>query len=161
LGFQPEILYSAQGGKTKLSDLLTSSLGEDVTGGNATLNYGYLNVPLLLEFKPAKGLGILIGPQVGFLLSKSTTSDGVTVSGNTLDEAFKEQGINYPFKKLDLSLAIGVQYWITEKMHVGLRYNLGLTNSFSTTSTDVESGITGAAKGWKNGVIQIGLGYAF
>ncbi|MCL2596100.1 MAG: PorT family protein [Paludibacter sp.] len=148
LGFQPEILYSAQGGKIKTSD----NLGPVETG---SVNYSYINIPLLLEIKPVQNLGILVGPQIGLQVGKSMKAGNEKVSGADLDNYFKDAGIDKPFNTFDFSVAVGAQYCIMNSLYIGARYNYGITNSLDKT-------IDGASvKGWKNGVIQISVGYAF
>ena len=152
LGFQPEVLFSMQGGKHKASALF----GEfDDELGNAKMSYklGYISVPLLLEVKPVANLGILVGPQFGYNVTRSATAeyDGEkeTISGKDFDEDFME------LQKFDVGVAMGLQYSITDNLHIGARYYLGLMYGIDES----EDGAT--VKGFKNGVIQVSLGFSF
>jgi len=166
IGFQPELLFSMQGGKQKPGSLFSEELEDiDIFGNvNVSFQLGYVQVPLLMEIKPAAGLGILVGPQVGYNIIRKAiaTYDGVseTVSGVDFDDMFGgefgEDG-NW-FKKLDAGLVVGLQYTI-QKLTIGARYNLGFTNGFDMSIT--EDGMKMSAKGWKSNVFQIGLGFSF
>lgn len=72
LGIQPEVLYSAKGYSGQGSDLINGSYSY-----NSRLNY--LDVPILLQFKPSPNLYLLGGPEYSYLLSSSYTfTNGVT-----------------------------------------------------------------------------------
>jgi hypothetical protein len=149
-GFQPELLFSMQGGKQKVNSTLTG-------GQSATVDFtfDYLNVPILLEIKPIPNLGILVGPQVGLNVYKSAASEGETVSGSDFDEAFGDEA----FQSIDFAVAFGVQYTLIEHLTIGARYNLGLTNAYSDSET--ENGVTANASGWKNNSLQVSVGWRF
>ena len=155
--FQPELLFSTQGGKQKPNSLL------DMGNAKVSYKFNYLLIPLLLEFKPVDKLGILLGPQLGFNVSRSATStlDGEkeTISGSDFDDAFTGDNGEKILKNFDASLAIGLQYALAEKVTIGARFNLGLTNSLSYSTT--EEGMKISEKGWKNNVFQIGIAYSF
>ena len=53
---QPELYYSSEGAKSK-------------SNSDASLNLGYLNVPVLLQYMFDNGFRIEAGPQIGFLMS--------------------------------------------------------------------------------------------
>src|SRR5512135_3364883 len=61
---QPEIMYSGEGAKTTES------------GMDFTLNQGYLNVPVLFQYRHSSGFLAETGPQIGFLLSAKVKSGG-------------------------------------------------------------------------------------
>ena len=167
-GVQPEVLFSMQGGKQKLNSEVGGFGGEIPEGADIAFNYvfDYINVPVLFEFKPIAGLGILVGPQVGFNIYKSQTTtlklDGTTISETTLKNAELEDSMKAtldenPYKKIDVALVFGVQYSIW-KLHVGVRYNIGLTNSFSVEHT--EPGMKAQVDGMKNSALQLSIGYS-
>ena len=56
---QPELMYSAQGGKSD----------------NAKTSLNYLNIPVMAKYYVAKAFNVEAGPQIGFLLSAK--SEGV------------------------------------------------------------------------------------
>lgn len=55
LSFQPELLYSEQGGKKD----------------EQKYKLGYFNVPLLLKVYPTDGFNVHVGPQLGMLINES------------------------------------------------------------------------------------------
>ena len=163
IGFQPELLFSMQGGKYKLSgmftdieDMMDFDDDDDFDFSKAKLSFqlGYVSVPLLLEIKPVENLGILVGPQIGYSLTRSSTieADGEkeTISGKDFDDEFSD------FKKIDVGVTFGIQYTIGDRLQISARYNLGLTDNYKLTSDD---GAT--MKGLRNGVIQASIGFIF
>jgi hypothetical protein len=123
---QPEIVYSGQGTSFTYS------------GVNATLNYNYLNVPVLFKFQHASGFFAETGPQVGFLLSANLKANGMTTDAK--DDT----------QSVDFSWAFGIGYKIPDvNLGIDVRYNLGLTNTAKDSGSDTE----------KNSVFQFGLFY--
>jgi hypothetical protein len=111
VGFQPEIYYSAQGGKFGNS-------------GN-TLNLDYINVPVLLQYFFNNGFRLQAGPQLGVLMSANT------VAGDT------KVNVKNDYKSIDIGLGLGGGYVHTPSgFGVDARYNLGLTNISENASND-------------------------
>lgn len=128
---QPELVYSGQGAKgtaTGTSD-----------GGALTANY--LNIPILLKYNNPSGFFLETGPQIGFLVSSSAKSGGVSVSAKQF------------FNSSDFSWAFGLGFLTTADVGFNFRYNLGLSNIWKG---DLTQGGT-----VKNSVIQLGLFYLF
>jgi hypothetical protein len=125
---QPEIVYSAQG--TDISD----------NGFSGSLNYNYLNIPILGKYQSDMGLFGETGPQVGFLLSANAKGEGQTVDMKSQTQS------------VDFSWAFGVGYKLHD-MGLGfdIRYNLGLTNTLKD----------GGGESVKNSVFQFGVFYLF
>jgi hypothetical protein len=125
---QPEAVYSGQGAK------------ETESGVSGTINYDYINVPVLFKYNHSSGLFAETGPQVGFLTAAKVSAQGAS------------QDIKNETQSVDFSWAFGLGYKIPDiNLGIDLRYNLGLTN--------VEKGTaTGTAK---NSVFQFGLFYLF
>ncbi len=127
--FQPEVVYSGQGAKV-----------DDTGSGSGTINYGYINVPLLVKYAHSSGLFVETGPQIGFLISAKAKSGGQSAD------------IKSNSKSTDFAWAFGVGYKIpVVNLGLDVRYNLGLTNTLSSSSN-------GTAK---NSVFQVGLFYLF
>jgi hypothetical protein len=126
LYLQPEIVYSGQG--TNVSN----------SGESGSLNFNYLNIPVLAKYQSSSGFFGETGPQVGFVLSSNVKTQGVTVD-------FKDYT-----QSVDFSWAFGVGYKLQD-MGLGfdIRYNLGLTNMVKNTE-DVS---------YKNSVFQFGVFY--
>ena len=84
--FQPELLYSGQGG--------------------SSINLNYLNIPLMGKYYLTKGLSLEAGPQVGYLLSAKTNGTNIKSSFNKFDFG-ASFGLGY---KLKNGLNFGVRY---------------------------------------------------
>jgi OmpA-like transmembrane domain. len=131
LAFQPELVYSRQGSKA------------EENGIDAKFKANYLNLPLLLRaemFGCEKFHGI-IGPQVGIHLNSEYEEEDGDLSASI--------DMNDEMKGLALALALGFEYDITEKIAVGLRYNLGLSK-IADNDADI-----------RNSVFQLGVSVAF
>ena len=156
LGFQPEFLFSMQGGKMKMGKFFNEFDDDDYNYGSIKFSYqfGYISLPLLLEIKPVDKLGILVGPQIGYNIISSATAEYEgqkgTISGSEFDE-----DIYMGMQKFDAGIAMGLQYSTTKNLHIGARYYLGLIDGYNESY----EGLT--MKGFKNSVIQVSLGFSF
>lgn len=112
MAFQPEIVYSTQGGKYTFLGIETSR------------NLNYINVPLLVQYMFDNGFRLQAGPQVGFLASANSKTNNSTVD------------IKSSIKAIDLGIGIGLGY-VNPKSGFGVdaRYNLGLSNIYENAST--------------------------
>ena len=139
--FQPELMYSAQG--AKYSD---AQDGEGTYDG--VFKNDYINIPLMAKYYVAEGFSLEAGPQVGFLISSIEEYEEIN-TGEADDWDVKDK-----FKGIDFGINIGVAYKLEGGLNFGARYNLG----FSDLNDDPEYfGDTN----FKNGVIQVSLGYFF
>ena len=106
-------------------------------------NLDYLNIPILAQFYPVKGLAIKAGLQPAFNVrhkAKFEASEGkesISVTGNL-------EGV----KSFNLSIPVGVSYEYA-KFVLDARYNIGLTKIFK----DADQG--------RNSTFAITLGYKF
>ena len=136
---QPELLYSAQGAKAKLS--------EEGVSIKATQKLAYLNIPVIAKYYVAKGFSLEAGPQLGFLLSaeqESTESiDGVT----TTESDDNKEGFN----STDFGFNLGAGYDVTENINLGVRYSIGLSNIVKDSEDFKQN----------NSNIAIAVGYKF
>jgi hypothetical protein len=124
---QPELNYSGQG----------ESYSNPIANG--TLNYSYLNIPVLFKYQHRSGLFAETGPQIGFLLAAKAVANGATYDQNAIEST-------------DFTWAFGIGY----KLHpiplgLDLRYNLGLTNIYKNSGSATA----------KNSVFQIDVFYLF
>jgi hypothetical protein len=128
---QPELVFSGQGSKVKDNDPADPS---------GTFNFQYLNVPVLLKYNASCGFFAETGPQFGILLSANAKQ-----GGNSVD-------IKSSLKSSDFDWVFGAGYILPVNVGFDVRYNLGLQNLESNTSTGGSI---------KNGVFQIGVFYMF
>ena len=161
LAFQPELLFSMQGGRQKFSSNVLEEWQKSLDHGTH-YRFNYINLPLLLEIKIANtGIGALIGPQFGLNVYNSATFRQETKHGSEFDNLFKQSFGRSP-ESFDMGLAMGLQY-TEDHIILGLRYNLGLTNHFNATTyivNDVNQ-IKAEYKGWKNNVFQVSVSAFF
>jgi opacity protein-like surface antigen len=139
---QPEILYSTQGAKAvNVSQFYDGALYT----GDVKFNLSYINVPVMIKYYVADKFNLEAGPQIGFLTSAKTSTklDGFN---QTVDDDIKDS-----FESVDFGLNFGVGYDITEKVSVGIRYNLGLSNIFKTVEGDDSK--------TQNSVFSLSVGY--
>jgi hypothetical protein len=103
--FQPEIVYSTQGAKYSVANVITN------------YNLDYINVPVLFQYMFDNGFRLQAGPQVGLLISaKSETNNNTTDNKNDL-------------KPIDFGVSIGASYIFPPTgFGIDIRYNLGLIN---------------------------------
>ncbi|XMO86254.1 porin family protein [Algibacter sp. AS12] len=115
-------------------ELMYSIQGFSVGDDVVALNY--LNLPLMGKYYISKGFSVEAGPQIGFLLSAK--NEDIDVKDN--------------FKTVDFGANLGIGYKLDSGLNFGARYNLGLSNI-----NDVE----GSSDSFRNGVIQVTVGYMF
>ena len=129
-GLQPEVYFSQV-------NIDTSSNFSSVYNFKdlSKVQLKYINIPLLLSFKPNKFVALQAGPQYGILIDKSNT-----VLQNGQDA----------FKKGDFSMLAGIQLHFSKVRLYG-RYIVGLTDI-----NDIDN-----QEKWKTQTVQIGLGIAF
>lgn len=160
LAFQPELLFSMQGGKQKFSsDLLE---GRESANHGMRYKFNYINLPLLLEIKIFdSGLGVLIGPQFGLNVYNSLEFMLEEKSGSEFDNLCQESFGGSP-ERFDMSLAMGLQYTL-DHLIIGLRYNRGLTDHLNTTRIIIDdfNQIKANYSGWKNNVFQLSFSWFF
>ena len=109
IAFQPELLYSMQGGSYQDG------------GYTYTDKIDYINLPLLFKFYVwQQRLSIDVGPQFGYMISAKVSSGGESVSIYDSED----------LKKFDASLALGLSFKLTDKIDLGLRGTAGLTNVY-------------------------------
>ena len=130
LGIQPEVYFSQVNIDTSSS---FSSIYDFKDISKVQLKY--INIPLLLSFKPNKFVALQVGPQYGILMDK-----GNTVLQNGQDA----------FKKGDFSIIAGLQLHFSKVRLYG-RYMVGLSDI-----NDIDN-----QEKWRTQTVQIGLGIAF
>lgn len=151
LSLQPEILYSQQGSFQYLYKGVR-------TKGDVTLQYDYINLPLLLKIYVLKDkLSIEVGPQFGYMVSHKEKREPSRQAKRTED--LKKEWMN----EFDISAAIGASYKFYGPFDVYARYTYGFTDIYKG---DIAGMIEADPQKRyfvdnKNSVIQIGLGVRF
>lgn len=139
LGVQPEVLFSQKGFRSS-GDILGSTYDIKRTSS-------YLDVPLLVAFKPTDFLSILAGPQYSYLLKQKNEFENGTTSIDQ-EQAFDNENV----RKNTLCFTFGADLNINNTV-VGaragwdVRHNTGDGNSTSLR--------------YKNMWYQMTLGYRF
>nr|WP_314839893.1 porin family protein [uncultured Flavobacterium sp.] len=126
---QPELLFSTQGAKFEEG-------GEDLK-----INLSYVNIPVMAKYYVADAFSLEAGPQIGFLTSAKAVAGSESVD------------VKEGFESIDFGVNFGAGYDLTEKVSLGLRYNLGLSNIAKTEAGD-DSKIN-------NSVLSLSFGYKF
>ncbi|POS02144.1 porin family protein [Flavobacterium croceum] len=147
--FQPELLFSTQGAKSKES---VSSTGYSYSS-ETKLNFSYINVPLMMKYYATEKFSLEFGPQVGFLMSAKAKTDSSTTILGTTESTSTNEDVKKFYNSTDFGLNIGAGYNFTDNLSAGLRYNLGLSNVYKEQS--------GEDYKLKNRVISLQLGYRF
>ncbi len=137
LAFTPEALYSTKGYK------LTSAIGE------FTQTTNFIDVPILASIKLVKGLNLVAGPQVSFLLS---TDNKFETGFGTAQQKIVEDDSDR-FKKSLFGGVIGFRYDFSNKIGLNGRYALDFQKNNENGSSQTPE--------FKNQVFQLGLGLKF
>lgn len=151
LSFQPEILYSQQGSFQYLYKGVK-------TKGDNTLQYDYINLPLLLKiYVWQEKLSIEVGPQFGYMVRHKEKREPSRQTKRV--EELKKEWMN----EFDISAVIGATYKFYGPFDVYARYTYGFTDIYKG---DIAGMIEADPQKKyfvdnKNSVIQIGLGVRF
>ena len=89
--------------------------------GKANVNLHYLNLPVLAEYRIQEQFSVLLGPELGYLLSAKSRFDNQRVNIGWLWD-----------RKIDLGMATGFRYQVNKDVDLGLRYTHGLLNVMSS-----------------------------
>lgn len=100
---QPELYYSSEGAKSK-------------SNSDRSLNLGYLNLPVLIQYMFDNGFRLEAGPQLGFLMSAKSKVGNVSTD-------VKDRMQNAVF-----SIPLGLGYLTTGGLGFDGRYNFGISN---------------------------------
>lgn len=149
LGIQPEVNFSRVGAKYK-NDLVDTENITTTYSNSTTLDY--VQVPVLLKIYPGGSrFNFEIGPQVGFNVyaSNKVKYDSNVNGQNVVTE--QKRDISDDVEKVDFGAVAGVGYNITDNVNVGVRYYLGLKDTFKSESNFDA----------KNQGFSFGVGYSF
>ena len=135
-------LFSMQGAKSttvfREVDNTTKEIREvDIKN---TMEFDYINVPILANYYIIEGLAVKLGIQPGFnIIAKRKRTDGVEKESKNLSD------LGVDVRKVDISIPIGISYEFNDFV-VDARFNLGLTEVADLVKS-------------KNRVFQITFGY--
>ncbi len=127
-GFQPEFLYSAQGGKG--------------SGGSGNFNLGYINIPVMMRYTFTPGVSLQAGPQLSFLLNATVDGTDIKSVMNTMD----------------FGACFGLGVDMPSGVNFAFRYNIGFSNTLTSAATSGLSGLGFGNLTMTNQVIQFSLG---
>ncbi|MGA8853262.1 MAG: porin family protein [Christiangramia sp.] len=115
-GLQVELLYSQQGTKTFYQDIDQPGPinGQPTPGRKFEIksNYDYLNLPVFAKFYIYKGLHIMAGPQVSYLISAKDKYPGENINVEEEIDSFDfglNGGLGYKF---DFGLSLNANYYL-------------------------------------------------
>ncbi|WP_316810654.1 porin family protein [Pedobacter heparinus] len=135
--FLPEATFTQKGFKLK------ETVGETTGEINSKLNY--LDIPVLIGYRPSPEFTIFAGPQASFLLSQKTEikANGDEISSTTDTDALR---------KSIAGGVIGLGYSITPNININGRYMM----DFQSAAKDDQNQDKG-----KNSGFALSLGYTF
>lgn len=136
-GIQPEILFTTKGSEAEYAGVLDQRI---------TFNLNYIDLPLLLVFRPVPVLEFHAGPYAGYLLGSDIDFTG------TIDGATSLEKDN--FEDWDYGLVGGIALNL-RAIKLGARYNLGLSEIAVTNVSQLLLG------GSKNQYAQVYLAFQF
>jgi hypothetical protein len=138
-GIQPEVLFSQKGFKST-----GTFLGSTY---EMTRTSNFIDVPILVSFKPVESVSILFGPQFSYLTKQTDDFKGGTIS-STQEEEFS----NANLRKNTFGLTGGVDFNI-DQMVIGVRAGWDVKNNNGDGTSDTPR--------YKNMWYQATIGYRF
>ncbi len=140
---RPELLLSNKGYHFK------NQVNSTPQEGNVSLNY--INFPLLFSFEMCQGLRVVGGFELGYLLSAKSKYDSENLDiKNAWDNTF------------DLGLSAGLNYELTEKIQMDVRYIHGIVSGIENlVLTDEYGELIDTDPRFQNRTFQLSIGYQF
>lgn len=135
--FLPEATFTQKGFKLK------ETVGETTGEINSKLNY--LDIPVLIGYRPSPEFAIFAGPQASFLLSQKTV---VKANGNEVTSTTDTDGL----RKSIAGGVIGVGYSITPNININGRYMMDFQSAAKEDQNQDKA---------KNRGFALALGYTF
>ena len=157
-GVSAGLFYSMQGvkGKNVAIGEIAFDDNDNIVGGwefdgDATVKLDYINIPILAQFYPVKGLALKAGIQPGFCVSKKMKLDGTlyqgSVQGGNARSISNSYKINDGIKSFQFAIPVGVSYEYNNFV-LDARYNIYVTKA----AKDSDS---------RHSVFSFTLGYKF
>jgi opacity protein-like surface antigen len=104
--------------------------------------YSYLTLPVLLKYRfKDNGLGLYTGPQLGFLVNASSSTNGV------------KKDIKSLLTKNDVAALVGLDYHFDSNFRIDFRYQYSLFNTMKTEAADPSKN--------QNRIFSFTIGYTF
>ena len=146
-------LYSGVLGEIKLneaiflrSEILYSLKGWRFEGGSIALHY--LNLPLLVGYRPAAKLSFVLGPEFGYLLKAARRP--------------KLAGVSPSFEEIDYGILLGASYFIVNNLALEIRYTHGFDTLIKVEGRDFNNAPTNdVQRDGANRAFQFGVAYQF
>lgn len=136
--FQPELIYSLKG----------FAYPSTQSNQKGYVVYHYLNLPLLAAID-LPNFSVMAGPELGYLLSSSSTGS------MPIDN---ENGV----EKFDLGVAVGTAFKLSDRLSIDLRYTQGLMKVYKLIIKDIVTGnFSEERKLGKNQVLHFSLYVSF
>jgi hypothetical protein len=161
-GVQFGLLYSQQGVKGKNIDFgeLDFDENDNVVGGwafsgDATMKLDYINIPILAQYYPVKGLALKAGIQPGFCVSKKYDGEGnMTIAGQTIFSDQEKGKIEDAVNAFQFAIPVGLSYEY-KNIVLDARYNIFLSKAFKDNDVNKLVGVADS----RHSVFSITLGY--
>ncbi len=166
LNLQTEIIYNQTGAKVSKSTYYITNNTTTIQR-LSDLRLNYLSLPLLLQYNVTPKFFAEAGPEVGFLLNARAAgstdkiillTDGVT----TYQTNYSSSNVKKYFCNVNVSIDLGLGYFITDKLSVNARYVAGISNINKKNNGTAEQDFVDNYKNKnRNNTAQVGIAYKF
>lgn len=156
---QPELLFSLEGGK---SDFNFEGTDQSIML-KENISLGFINLPVMLQYKIYKGLHFELGPQIGYIVLAENKYDAKFDFGEIPIEDEGTSNIIDDLNKIQFSANVGLHYDINNSFSVQFRYNRGFSKLVKSSIEQVGGELDQIVDYDKirNQSFTIGVGYQF
>ena len=112
-------------------EVMYSALGAKDDADN--LNMNFIVIPVMAKYFVSEKFSLEAGPQVALLMSAK----------------YGDVDVKDAFKSTDFGLNLGAGYDVSEKMNVGLRYSMGMSNISEDDTFDIKTSNIALTLGYK------------
>jgi len=134
LSFEPEVLFSQQGYQANTTD------------GTLTQRNNYIDVPLLAKFRLVRGFNFVIGPQLNFPITSTTTfNNGFNLAS--------ESSYSNTNNKSYVAGVLGFSIDLNQNVDIHARYVIDLSSNTQDPNSPIAD--------YRNQVWQFGIGIKF
>ncbi len=173
---QPEVLFSING--AELSHYIYATYSNSAANPpithttsihtNYSMNFNYLQLPILMKYHFAGAFSVTVGPYIGYLMSAKNDTSIFTSFKDTAKSASSVSfsGSMNPIEtmnKLDIGGALGLNCEFSSGLGFEFRYYYGLTKTFKAHNfVDPSTGLITAQPAYgNNNNIAVSLFYLF